>query len=52
LRRDGGLYRDAEVVAAGGGDAALSEAIHLAEFARSVTIVTRGEMSRARRSYV
>jgi thioredoxin reductase (NADPH) len=52
LRRDGGLYRDAEVVVAGGGDAALSEAIHLAEFARSVTIVTRGEMSRARRSYV
>jgi thioredoxin reductase (NADPH) len=49
---DGGLYRDAEVIVAGGGDAALSEAIHLAEFARSVTIVTRGEMFRARRSYV
>jgi thioredoxin reductase (NADPH) len=49
---DGGLYRGAEVVVAGGGDAALSEAIHLAEFARSVTIVTRGEMFRARRSYV
>jgi thioredoxin reductase (NADPH) len=49
---DGGLYRDADVVVAGGGDAALSEAIHLAEFARSVTIVTRGEMFRARRSYV
>lgn len=49
---DGGLYRDAEVVVAGGGDAALSEAIHLAEFARSVTIVTRGEMFRARQSYV
>ena len=49
---DGGLYRDAEVVVAGGGDAALSEALHLAEFVRSVTIVTRGEMFRARRSYV
>ncbi|MBI2741713.1 MAG: FAD-dependent oxidoreductase [Rhodospirillales bacterium] len=49
---DGGLYRDAEVVVAGGGDAALSEAIHLAEFARSIMIVTRGEMFRARRSYV
>ena len=49
---DGGLYRGAEVVVAGGGDAALSEAIHLAEFARSITIVTRGEMFRARRSYV
>ena len=49
---DGGLYRDAEVMVVGGGDAALSEAIHLAEFARSITIVTRGEMFRARRSYV
>lgn len=49
---DGGLYRDAEVVVAGGGDAALSEAIHLAEFARSITIITRGETFRARRSYV
>jgi thioredoxin reductase (NADPH) len=49
---DGGLYRDAEVVVAGGGDAALSEAIHLAEFARAVTIVTRGETFRARQGYV
>jgi thioredoxin reductase (NADPH) len=49
---DGGLYRDADVVVAGGGDSALSEAIHLAQFARSVTIVTRGEMFRARRRYV
>lgn len=49
---DGGLYRDAEVVVAGGGDAALSEAIHLGQFASAVTIVTRGEMFRARRSYV
>ena len=49
---DGGLYRDAEVVVAGGGDAALSEAIHLGQFARAVTIVTRGETFRARRSYV
>jgi thioredoxin reductase (NADPH) len=29
-----------------------AEAIHLAEFARSITIVTHGEMFRARRSYV
>ncbi len=49
---DGGLYRDAEVVVAGGGDSALSEAIHLGQFARVVTIVTRGEAFRARRSYV
>ena len=49
---DGGLYRDAEAVVAGGGDAALSEALHLGQFARAVTIVTRGETFRARRSYV
>ncbi|CAN5905869.1 thioredoxin-disulfide reductase [soil metagenome] len=49
---DGGLYRDAEVVVAGGGDAALSEALHLGQFARSVTIVTRGDMFRARQDYV
>jgi thioredoxin reductase (NADPH) len=49
---DGALYRDAEVVVAGGGDAALSEAIHLGQFARAVTIVTRGETFRARRNYV
>jgi thioredoxin reductase (NADPH) len=49
---DGGLYRDADVVVLGGGDAALSEALHLAEFARGVTIVTRGETFRARRGYV
>jgi thioredoxin reductase (NADPH) len=49
---DGGLYRDADVVVSGGGDAALSEALHLAQFARTVTIVTRGEMFRARRRYV
>jgi len=49
---DGGLYRDAEVVVVGGGDAALSEALHLGRFARAVTIVTRGDMFRARRRYV
>ena len=40
---DGGLYRGAEVMVAGGGDAALSEAIHLGQFASAVTIVTRGD---------
>jgi thioredoxin reductase (NADPH) len=49
---DGGLYRDAEVVVVGGGDAALSEALHLAKFARRITIVTRGEQFRARQHYV
>jgi thioredoxin reductase (NADPH) len=49
---DGGLYRDADVVVAGGGDSALSEALHLGAFARNVTIVTRGEQFRARNHYV
>jgi thioredoxin reductase (NADPH) len=49
---DGGLYRGAEVMVAGGGDAALSEAIHLGQFASAVTIVTRGDNFRARRRYV
>lgn len=49
---DGALYRGAEVVVAGGGDAALSEALHLAEFASAVTIITRSESFKARQSYV
>lgn len=49
---DGGLYRGAEVVVVGGGDAALSEALHLGQFANAVTIVTHGERFRARQSYV
>jgi len=49
---DGALYRDADVVVAGGGDAALSEALHLAQYARTVTMVTHGERFRARQNYV
>jgi thioredoxin reductase (NADPH) len=49
---DGALYRDAEVVVVGGGDAALSEALHLGQFARTITIVTRGETFGARKGYV
>ncbi len=49
---DGGLYRGKDVVVVGGGDAALSEAIQLGKFARTVTILTRGETFRARRGYV
>ena len=49
---DGGLYKGASVVVVGGGDAALSEAIHLAKFARSIKVVTRGDRFRARQGYV
>ncbi|MFM9886620.1 MAG: NAD(P)/FAD-dependent oxidoreductase [Burkholderiales bacterium] len=48
---DGALFRNEDVVVVGGGDAALQEALVLAELCRSVTIVTRGAL-RARRAYV
>ncbi|MGH6621791.1 MAG: NAD(P)/FAD-dependent oxidoreductase, partial [Alphaproteobacteria bacterium] len=39
-------------VVAGGGDAALQEALHLADYAGRITLITRGEALRARQSYV
>lgn len=49
---DAGLFRDEPVVVVGGGDAALQEALHLAQYARSVTLLVRGAGLRAKRCYV
>ena len=49
---DGGLFRDADVVVVGGGDAALQAALHLAEMCRSVSVIVRGQQLRARWHYL
>jgi thioredoxin reductase (NADPH) len=49
---NGSLYRGGQVVVVGGGDSALQEALHLAKYAEKVTIVTRGETLKARRSLI
>ena len=48
---DGPLFRGAEVIVAGGGDAALQEALTLAPMCGRVSIVARSRL-RARRAYV
>ncbi len=49
---DGAMFSGQEVVVVGGGDAALQEALHLAEHCSKVTMVVRGNKFRARQSYV
>ena len=48
---DAGFFRDADVAVVGGGDAALQEALHLADYARSVSMIVRGGRLRARPGY-
>ena len=45
---DAEFFRDQDVVVAGGGDSALDETLVLAPVVRSVTLVTRGELTGAR----
>ena len=49
---DGAMFTGQEVVVVGGGDAALQEALHLAEHCSKVTMVVRGNRLRGRQSYV
>ncbi len=48
---DGGLYRGKPVVVVGGGDAAVQEALHLAELCGAVTMLVRGDGLKARKSF-
>ena len=48
---DGPLYKDKKVLVIGGGDAAFEEALHLAEFAKEVLVLVRGDRATARESY-
>lgn len=49
---DGAMFTGQEVVVVGGGDAALQEALHLAEHCSRVTMLVRGNRLRARQAYV
>ena len=44
---DGAFYKNQEVIVVGGGNSALEEALHLTEFASTVTIIIRRDVFRA-----
>ena len=49
---DAGFFTGQHVVVVGGGDSALQEALHLADYAERITVLTQGDALRARESYV
>jgi len=49
---DAGFFVDQDVVVIGGGDSALQEALHLTDYVRGITLVTRGSALRAKQSFV
>lgn len=49
---DAGFFVDQDVVVVGGGDSALQEALHLTDYVKGITLVTRGGILRAKQGFV
>lgn len=49
---DAGFFVDQDVVVVGGGDSALQEALHLTDYVKGLTLVTRGDSLRANQGFV
>jgi thioredoxin reductase (NADPH) len=49
---DAGFFVDQHVVVVGGGDSALQEALHLTDYVKGLTLVTRGDALRAKQGFV
>jgi thioredoxin reductase (NADPH) len=48
---DAGFFAGQDIVVVGGGDSALQEALHLSDYVRKITLVTRGDALRAKQQY-